>query len=237
MKQYRVKSEYIEIMKRRMWIGVLLIIALGFIIDLLTKYFNYEPLQFHQILIVSIFASISYYFKSRKKIEISESLIITISENSILREQKRSPSLEIAFKDLNEINRQKNGDLIVKGKTSDDIILIPFHIENLISLENSLYKIRPISNDSDPSSSLMFFLTTLLIVVSIFLLFTVKNKIIDVTAGIIITSLLIWQSYRMRKRRFPDDRIRRYRLIGMLFTLLVILAVLLKIFNKTNCPF
>jgi len=228
MNHFKVNQEKIELIKRQVWIRMLLIIVLGIGIEMVIKYFHDDNLIIMPILATAIGVSILHFVKTKKQIKIFESFLLTISDTSIIRELKNAPAIEIAFKDINQIIRTNDGSFKIKGSTPNDIIFIPSYIENYGSMEKLLYKIGPITNNKYNPLPIMLGLV-MLFPISLFIFASVLNKILIAISGFIIIFILILFIIKVQKNKNIDKGTRRSKYLAILFAIFILIITLSRI--------
>ena len=230
MKQYKISQERIEEIKGQVWIRSLIIIVLGFAIELLSKYFNHGSLSIHSVLALVVTLLIGHYWHFKRQNVMLKSFLLTVTDNSLIRELKDTPALEIAFKDINQIIRKNDNSFVIKGRTPQDVIIIPSYIENYASLEKSIYSIGPITNTTYNQVPIMLGLVILGIISGfVFTSKSVTNKVLIATSGFTITFLLILFFIKVQKNKNFDKRTRRSRYLAILFAIFILIVTLSRI--------
>jgi hypothetical protein len=182
-----------------------------------------------------ILIGFSYYRGLKKQKRLLMSYTVTLSDNEIIREQLNTPSLTINFMEIKEIIKSEKGNFTIKGVSRQDVIYIPYLIDNPIELEQRLETFGPITvHIKDPFYKKYRMLLTILVLGSMVGLYTVNNKIIVGICGILVSGSLTWAFYETRvSKNIPESAKRR----SWIF-LLVIASIIYTTYTKlTGYPF
>jgi len=144
-----------------------------------------------------------------------ESYTLSISDDSIVREQTNTPTIKIAFSDVNEIIKNSNGSFTIKGRTALDVIGIPAQIDNYEHLETTLNFIRPLNVFTKQAASqkltLPITLATAALMATVYL---ATNKILVGISGILLTGILIYSFIQIQRSKNIDKKNKTSKLLG-----------------------
>ncbi|MEO8148232.1 MAG: hypothetical protein ABI723_11365 [Bacteroidia bacterium] len=139
-----------------------------------------------------------------------ESYTLTITDNSVIREQHNTLTITLLFSDINQIIKNSNGSFTIKGRNALDVIGVPVQIENYEQLETSLNQIRPLAIKTQEAISqklrvpLSFLALGLMATV-----YLATNKIIVGISGVIVSGLLIWSLIQIQQNKNIDSKTKR----------------------------
>lgn len=178
---------------------------------------------------VQIFIGFSYYRSFKKQKRLLMSYTVTLSDNEIIREQLNTPPLTINFMEIKEIVKSEKGNFTIKGVSRQDVIYIPYLIDDPIELEKCLATFGPITvHTKDPfyrKYRIWLSIAVLGLIVSIY---TVNNKIIVGICGTLVSGLMAWGFYeRITSKNLPQNIKRRSWIL-----LLVIASIIYTVYIK-----
>jgi hypothetical protein len=161
-----------------------------------------------------------------------DSYELTISENLIAREQENTPTIAIYLTEVREIIKRRNKGFIVRGKTLNDMILIPAQIENYDQVEAALDKIKPVTTKGITTSALKLqVLLSLVAVGSMICVYSVENKIIVGTAAALFAAFYIYSFIQTQKSKNVDYKTKRIKWVLLLVVASVIGTAVMKLIN------
>jgi hypothetical protein len=161
-----------------------------------------------------------------------ESYELTISENLIAREQQNTPTIAIYLTEVREIIKRRNKGFIVRGKTLNDMILIPAQIENYDQLEAALDHIKPVTTKGITTSALKLQVVLSLVAVgSMMCVYSVENKFIVGTAATLFAAFYIYSFIQTQKSKNVDYKTKRIRWVLLLVVASVIGTAVMKLIN------
>lgn len=185
--------------------------------------------------IIPVFAAVfgfGLYRGLNRQKALFESYTLTITTNSITREQLNTPVISIYFNDIKEIAKHKNGSFTIRGKATADLVGIPAQIDNHTQLETALQQIQPIIvKDKVPFLEKYQGLAGLVTVGLMLCVYTVHNKIIVALTGTALLAIMAWSFTKIRSSRNVDSKTKR----GLLWVALVVASVIaIMIFKLTG---
>lgn len=160
-----------------------------------------------------------------------KSYTLIINENEIIREQISTPKISIPHNEIQSIQRNPNGTLIILGKTTTETIIIPSQIDHSEQLDNLLSKIHPIS-DSDKKSLAekfkgLIILSTLALMASVYI--STNSLVVGIT-GTLVTLILVYSFYKNITNKNIDKKTKN----GMWFVLLVLFSIIYTMYYKLS---
>lgn len=174
------------------------------------------------IMVINTFRSIG---RQRK---IFESYTLTFENELITRRQDNTPVLSIAYTDIEKIVKSSKGMFIIKGKTSD-VILVPQYIQEYEQLEALLQSIHQVDvRTKAPLLSKVIFVFPLLTIGLLAGVLAASNKIIVAVCGTLILALLTYGFIIIQKSRNVDYRVKR----GRWFMLVIAASVIIVMYDK-----
>lgn len=158
-----------------------------------------------------------------------ESYKLIFLEKNIVREQVNTPTVNIQIDDIKSIIKDKRGSYTIKGKTAEDIILIPSQIENHQNLEVLFSKIKPIEGVQQlPFDEKYKTPIAVLMLGSMATVYIATDKILVGICAVTCSVLFIWTFIKIRKNKNMDHKSKR---IGY-YLLLALLSVIAVTFMK-----
>jgi hypothetical protein len=149
---------------------------------------------------------------------------VTIAEDRITRIQPNTSPLSISFMEIKEIVKHKNGAFTIRGLDRNDIINIPYLVDDATLLESRLAELAPISSKSQQPFIRKF--APLGLVLGGFGLFLYvaggTNNRLVVPAGIVLLGLLGYGFYELNRNKNLPVSVRRFRWYLLFFMLIVL---------------
>lgn len=235
MQQFKIKQGGFNEIRRMMIIRFIPMLIMLMVVVILINYYgpNADPetdvLPIALPIFLAAMAAGVYISIKRTKAQL-DSYVITISENSITREQLYTPTISLYFNEIKEIVKQKNGSFTIKGSDANNPIGIFAQVENYEQLEASLNAILPITTTSKVSllqgyQGLTGFATLGLMLA----LYTSQNKIIVVCSGVLISAGMIWSMIVIQKSKNLDNRIKKLSWVSILVLIQAIVITIYKV--------
>lgn len=215
MEQFKVSQEgYNKLIKK--WL-IIMIAVLGVVLSIYiaTAIISHKPGEFDPspivIPVVAVIVGFSVFRGIRKQRRIFLSYCVTITDSDITREQINIRPLSINFMEVREIIKTKKGGFMIKGRSSTDVIHIPYVIDNPASLEERLKTFAPITVwEKDPWHLKYRWVISLLAVGVWVATFTVENKPVSVICGLSAIALILWAFiFILRSKNVPVSTKRR----------------------------
>lgn len=164
-----------------------------------------------------------YLGMNRQKV-MYESFRLTLDDYYITRKQHNTTTIRILNEEVSDIIKNSKGNFIIKGKLSNDIIIVPLQIENYQKLELSLSAIRPIS--TKPIEPFFQKYNSIISILSLLLMVAVyisKNKVIVGFSGAILLVILGYSIYEIKRSKNLDSRTKM-----MFIVIFIVLASIIK---------
>lgn len=234
-RQFKIKENgFAEIRNKMLWraIPMMLIAGLG---GMAISYFNTNQ-QSTDVnvwpFVIPIFLAAGAYgiissIKRQKKI--FDSYVLTIDENTIIREQNITPTISIPLEEINGITKQPNGAYIIKGTSSVDMIGIPVQIENMDELELLLSDIKEITINDKKSFTQKYIWASVIITLGLMAaVYTSSNKILVGFSGTILTIGLLYTLVTTQRSKHIDRKTKR----GMWIVLILIFSIVSIMYYK-----
>ncbi|WP_426671771.1 hypothetical protein ACPPVU_11090 [Mucilaginibacter sp. McL0603] len=182
------------------------------------------------IIIVALVLGLSVYRSIQKQKAFFESYSLIIKANMVTRTQLNTRTISIYLNDIIEINKNKNGNFVIKGKYPDDIIVIRAQIDKYDQLEEALNQIKPITQTSKSFRKIYSLLIALVTITSMIFVYSSSNKIIVAISGLSFTGIMAWGFIEIRNNKNIDENLRR----KIWLILVVIALVLIRMIYKIN---
>jgi len=229
MQQYKIRQDGFKEIKKQMLIRtipiMLIAVAIGITISSInskdkTTAVNVLPIV---IPVMAIAVGFGLYRGVKRQKVLFESYQLTLTNNTITREQFNTPTISIYFNDVKEIVKNKNGSFIIKGKDRIDLIAIPTQIENYSELEKTLTQIKPVeTKSSKPFFQKYSLVITLLTLALMLCVYTITNKIIVALSGTILVAILSSSFYEVRRSKNIDAKTKS----SMWWVLIVLASII-----------
>jgi hypothetical protein len=169
-----------------------------------------------------------YRSVNRQKVLVN-SYKLTITDNSIIREQFNTDTISLKFNEIKAILKNKNGSFIIRGKNISNTIGVYAQIENYVEVEKALEKISPIViKDKVPFLEKYRSFVGLFTIALMVCVYAVDNKIIVAIAGSTLVALMIWSFIKIRTNKNIDKKTKK----GAWLILIVLASVIATMFFK-----
>ncbi|AWH85149.1 hypothetical protein HYN59_08445 [Flavobacterium album] len=233
MEQFKIRKDGFKEIRKALIVRGLSVVIVAVFGAVAMSYFdnNYRDQDVNvlpfviPLLLVAVWFALNKAIKKQK--EIFESYILTINDNSIVREAYNTPTITIANGEVREITRDSKGNYIIKGNSSLSPIAIPSQIENSEKFEALLSEIKPMSiKTREPffqKFRILFLILTFGLMAGVYV---PENKIIVGVSGIILLALMGYSSFTIQKNKNIDYTTKRkmwwvlivvFSIIGMMY--------------------
>jgi hypothetical protein len=173
------------------------------------------------------------YRTLRRQQRIMSSYTITISESGITREQDSTPTISISFMEIKEIIKTKKGAFLVKGLGRTDLIGIPRSLNETGELERELQVLAPITTDKKDPLKMKYRWGLMLLAIALYIcLYSVRNKVVIVGSGLLLSGLLGWSFYEIQRSKNVTTYTKRSSWIY----LLIIASIVYMVYIKLTLP-
>jgi hypothetical protein len=231
MEQFKVSTEGITELKRKLWKRSLLIVGVSMAAGLFIAIKNDKEKGFDltttliTIPVLAVAYGIGVKRGHKRTMELLESYQLTITDNLITREQKNTPAIQIYKNEVAEIVRTSQC-YYIKTKDKSSPIMVPVNVENREGLERLLNGIKPISSKADFKYSSKYPVILVLAVLGLMIaFFTATDKIIATATGVPLLAGIIYLQVEMKRNKNIDRKSRK----GMLWVIVIGFAVVFKI--------
>lgn len=159
-----------------------------------------------------------------------DSYILTVSNNSITREQANTPTISIYFNDITSIAKYKNGSIIIRSKDAADQIIVPAQIDHYEEFESLIAGINPVNTEnSQPQLQKYTTLLSLVNVACMICVYVSNNNLLVGVTGTVCTALTGWSFYKAWMSKNLDSKTKRSLVWGLLALLSVIGITIMKL--------
>jgi hypothetical protein len=163
------------------------------------------------------------------------SYTLSIDDNTISRQQLNTSFISIRRDDVMSIGKASNGNILIKGKSAQDLIIITKYISDYSLLEQRLNSIKEVDQKlSQP------FMEKYRIVVSLFtvglmaVVYLSFNKILVAASAVILIGMLIWGFYTMQINKNIDKKIKSRMWIVVIVIASIIGVTIMKLTATTG---
>ncbi|UYQ92340.1 hypothetical protein MKQ68_19840 [Chitinophaga horti] len=166
----------------------------------------------------------------RRLREVLQQYTISLTGQSITREQGRMPALEIPLSDITAIYQKPDGLLIVAGRTTADLIVLMPELENFGELEAKMKAIRSFSTVEKDNLLQRYPIQVVLAALTVIITFYLsQNKVVQYVAGIPLIAAAAWGIWQLFKARNTQHALRRSGWALMVILLCLIFSILLRL--------
>ncbi|MFD0998024.1 hypothetical protein ACFQ21_01860 [Ohtaekwangia kribbensis] len=176
------------------------------------------------ILFVVIFA-FTFTRNLAKQRKIFKSYLLMIDDEVIVREQEMMPTISLRKDTIKEIVKCKNGNILIKGQTRQDVIIVSNNIANREALESDLHALMEVKVQAGKSileKMALFIAPALLGLMAAIIVST--NKYLVLISAVIVTITFGWTLYEIQINKNIDVKTRRSSW-AMIIVILVIIAI------------
>jgi hypothetical protein len=160
--------------------------------------------------VTSIMIGFSIYRGLKRKKALTDSFVVTVTQDMVKRDQFNTPSVSIPLDEIKEIVRLRSGTLVITGKSKWERICVPAQVDRYDQLEASLNNIRPITaKKSFDIPQKYAVLISLAIIASLGYVYVGTNKIILGILGPIVLGAIVYSFYTFRKNKNIDSKSKR----------------------------
>lgn len=158
--------------------------------------------------------------------------LLTIADDYISCTKSPLLTVTIPFAAIKSITENKRGDLIVKGHSATQSIVISPGLLHYQEVKDQLNGISPVVSDHHQDLFRKYPLITPLVTAGLMgAVYISNNKSIVLIAGGILTVLMLWCFYKIRTATGVDAGLRRKSLWILLVIVSVIITIYFKVFQ------
>src|SRR5215217_4070020 len=150
----------------------------------------------------------SFFRNLRRQKAVYDSYKLTISDQSITREQSNLRAVTIPLAAIKEIKHNAWGNLEVKGFSPHELIVISPYTENFADIKNWLESRYSVVAQKS-MGPLLNYVVMIGVVIIMFVFYKVQNNIIATICGIIMLAVLIWSIYKIQTNSIVEKRTKR----------------------------
>ncbi|BAV07981.1 hypothetical protein SAMN05421788_103325 [Filimonas lacunae] len=164
-----------------------------------------------------------------------ESYTLTITDNSLVRQQAGTPEITLYYKDVKSIVKSSSDSITVYAHSQSSHIFIPSQIENKEALEALLQAIQPFSNKK-PWMQQFRWLIMLVMLGSFVAIDFLENKTAVAISGVVFTAIMVWSIYEMHTNKNVPDQRKKRMLWYYIIAVCGILTAVAKVTGITDNP-
>lgn len=178
------------------------------------------------LVMVPVLGVTVYFTMKRTKANLSTYKLI-VTEYSVTREMRGTPTIVIAKSEIKEIVKQQNGAFAIIGGSRINAIGVSPFIENPSELERLLADLKPITVKTSTSWLKKYQLPVVLATIALMMTaFYATNKYIATFAGCAFAALMIYSFVITQMSKNVERRTKRMSYFFLLPLLSVILSVI-----------
>ncbi len=166
--------------------------------------------------------------------QLLESYTLTFAEDAVIREQKNTPTIRLAYSEIREIIKDHSGSYLIRGQHLHSAIVVPIHIQDPDQLEEALQQIRPLSLASSSTSlknRLLSFLPFAVLGLMA-VIYISSNKLLVGICGTLLTGSMLWSFVQIQRSKNYDRKTKR----NSYWIALVLLSVIAIMIAKLSAP-
>jgi hypothetical protein len=183
--------------------------------------------------VISVVMILGYFYDLRKERRRLLSYILTIDEQSIIREEFNTPTIQILRKDVVKIEKDVEGFLIIKSCQKEDVISIHPKTDNYDVLEDLLNQVKEVELSTAVSFMKKFeLLFILLAITAMGFIFNSNVKLSLLIAGLVFVIFSIWSYNDIKSDKNVDMETKRYNNLSLVGLFLVVLLLLFAILRR-----
>ena len=150
---------------------------------------------------------------------------LIIDENTIIRKQHNTPTINLSRKNIKQIIEAPNGAMVIKTNHNYDNIIIPQNIMERDDLYMTLSNFSLITPAPNTRSVLDIALPVIGLILFV-MLFVSSNPIIIIASGVLVVLFLAWSLFMIQKSKIFDRQIKLFSLAGLILIGVAIVKVL-----------
>lgn len=149
--------------------------------------------------------SFIFYRSNKTQMQMLDSYRLTISDQTITREQATLPDMVIERDDIKYITKTRKGVFVIQGKNFERIY-IPSQIENYEQLERSLKEIKPVESHADKqlNRKLLWILISIAAIIIITAFITLHTILLYLAVTLIIGYFAWAYIYMIKSKMIPN---------------------------------
>jgi hypothetical protein len=213
MQQFKMGEDAYKILRKR-WLTTIfpmaaLAAAIGVTIQMASGQSDKYALLF-VIPIVGGMIGLNIYRTLKRQKKFLSVFSVTISDDQITREQLNSPPLSISFMEIKEITKTKKGSFIIRGLHRNDVIQIPYMIEDPGKLEACLTALAPVAvSQKEVQKRNIRFLLFALVIGMMIAVYSVTDKLVVGLCGLGVIGFFGWAAYEVLSNKNISPKTKR----------------------------
>ena len=147
----------------------------------------------YTLTIIAPVLAFSTYRTIKRQKKMFETYLLTITDDTVIREQDNTPTITIAKDRIKKIIRTSAGIYCVIGESQLNAIAIPAQIEDRDDLEQLLSGIMPITAKTSGNALQWFYLAIgMLAVAAAFMGLASEDRIVFTLSALVICGVMLW---------------------------------------------
>ena len=234
MQQFTTKKNGFRALRKKLLISLIISYGLGVVVMVLFSTTNTPGEQddnslLIKLMIVALVFAFSTYSTLKRQKKMFESYRLTITDDSVIREQHNTPTITIPKNTINEITRTAAGMYCIVGESKLNAIVIPAQIEDPDDLERLLAEIKPITMKASGRLLQYFQITMIVLIFAVICMGLLsESRIILTLSGTAMCALLIWGFVIIRHSRNTDRRMKRLSYLTVIPFLAILANVIIQ---------
>jgi hypothetical protein len=173
--------------------------------------------------------AVGAYLGLNRQKKLFESYVLTFNATHITREQHNTPTVSIAYQDIREISKGKNGSISIKGKESVDVIGIPSQIEDFDKVETLLGNLKVFSlKSTEPLLQKYSTLVTVGVIALMAAVYLSTDKVVVGLCGTLLLAGVAYSIFEVQRSKSIDTKTKRQ----MWVLLLAVGSIIMIMYSK-----
>jgi hypothetical protein len=157
---------------------------------------------------------------------------LTITEDSVTREIKDTPTLSIPVNEIQKISRNADGSYTIEGKSALNAIGIPPLVERRAELELLLASIRPMTVKANTTIWLGYeYLVILIVLGGLFGTYMVENRSLATTLGVAFLGVTAYSWFVQQRSKNVSNRMRLLSYL-MIIPVIAVIERIIKLWTE-----
>ncbi|HET6225067.1 MAG TPA: hypothetical protein VFF27_02235 [Bacteroidia bacterium] len=169
----------------------------------------------------------SFYRGIKMQRDLFESYRLIFDNERIIREQFNTTAIIIMYTEVTEITKDAKGNFNIKGKSKNDLIIIPTIVEDPVRLESILTEIKPITiKGSESFFKRNSWLTALVTIGLMLAVYVSNNKLLVGSSGVLLLVLMTYSFISIQRNKSIDRKTksRTWFLIIVVISVAIVMA-------------
>ena len=235
MRHFTTTKDRFPEVRNKVLIGIISVYGIvAFVILYMFTSSKTEPdytLVYTLTIIAPVLAFSTYRTIKRQK-KMFETYLLTITDDTVIREQDNTPTITIAKDRIKKIIRTSAGIYCVIGESQLNAIAIPAQIEDRDDLEQLLSGIMPITAKTSGNALQWFYLAIgMLAVAAAFMGLASEDRIVSTLSALVICGVMLWGFVVIHRSKNVDRRMKRTSYIMIIPIMAMVANVILQWMN------